>query len=171
MPLRKYLLIGFALAAAILVCPHGVLHGQTTQPAANRIGAIDESSLVVLQGNRYPLATPANDRGEAPSDLPMERMLLVLARDAKAESALQSLIANQQDKSSPDFHAWLSPDQFGKRFGPSSADLQKLTGWLESHGFQVKRIAQGGMSIEFSGTAGEVKNAFHTAIHSYAVNG
>jgi hypothetical protein len=171
MPLRKYLLVGFALAAAILVCQPGVLHGQTTQPAANRIGAIDESSLVVLQGNRHPLATLANDRGEAPSDLPMERMLLVLARDAKAESALQSLIASQQDMSSPDFHAWLSPDQFGKRFGPSPADLQKLTGWLESNGFRVNRIAQGGMSIEFSGTAGQVKYAFHTAIHSYVVNG
>src|SRR5277367_6102473 len=171
MPLQKYLLVSFALVAAMLVCLPGVLHGQTTHPVANRIGAIDESSLVVLQGNRYPLATPANDRGEVASELLMERMLLVLARDAKAESALQSLIVSQQDKSSPDFHAWLSPDQFGKRFGPSSADLQKLTGWLESHGFRVSRVAQGGMSIEFSGTAGQVKDAFHTAIHAYVVNG
>ena len=171
MPLRKYLLVGFALAAAILIHPFGVLYGQTAQSVVNRIGAIDESSLVVLQGNRHPLATPANDRGEAPSDLPMERMLLVLARDEKGESALQSLIASQQDKSSPDFHAWLSPDQFGKRFGPSPADIQKLTRWLESHDFKVNRIAQGGMSIEFSGTAGQVKSAFHTAIHSYVVNG
>ena len=94
MPLHKNLLIGFALAAAILVCQPGVLHGQTTQPAANRIGAIDESSLVVLQGNRHPLATPANDRGEAPSDLPMERMLLVLTRDA--ESGIRSAESYRQ---------------------------------------------------------------------------
>jgi hypothetical protein len=171
MPLHKSLLFGFALSAAILADPPGALRAQTTQSAASRIGAIDESSLVVLHGNRHPLATPANDRGEAAADLPMERMLLVLTRDSAAESALQSLIASQQDKSSPDFHAWLSPDQFGKRFGVSPADIQKLTGWLGSHGFRVNRIGQGRMTIEFSGTAGQVKDAFHTAIHSYVVNG
>ena len=171
MPLHKNLLFGFALSAAILAHPPGVLRAQTTKSAASRIGAIDESSLVVLHGNRHPLATPAHDRGEAAADLPMERMLLVLTRDAAAESALQSLVASQQDKSSPDFHAWLSPDQFGKRFGVSPADIQKLTGWLAYHGFRVNRVGQGAMSIEFSGTAGQVKDAFHTAIHSYVVNG
>jgi hypothetical protein len=171
MPLRKNLLVGFALSAAILACPPGALRAQTAQSRASRIGAIDESSLVVLHGNRHPLATPANDRGEAASDLPMERMLLVFKRDAATESALQSLLANQQDRSSPDFHGWLSPDQFGKRFGASPADIQKLTGWLASHGFRVNRVGQGAMSIEFSGTGGQVKDAFHTAIHSYVVNG
>src|SRR5271169_1386943 len=171
MPLRKNLLVGFALSATILAHPPGVLRAQTSQSEASRIVAIDESSLVVLHGNRHPLAAPANDRGEAASDLPMERMLLVFKRDAATESALQSLIARQQDRSSPDFHAWLSPDQFGNRFGASPADIQKLTGWLASHGFRVSRVAQGGMSIEFSGTAGQVKDAFHTAIHAYVVNG
>ncbi|HMD07876.1 MAG TPA: Ig-like domain repeat protein [Candidatus Acidoferrum sp.] len=171
MPLRKNLLVGFALSATILAHPPGVLRAQTSQSEASRIVAIDESSLVVLHGNRHPLAAPANDRGEAASDLPMERMLLVFKRDAATESALQSLIARQQDRSSPDFHAWLSPDQFGNRFGASPADIQKLTGWLASHGFRVNRVGQGAMSIEFSGTAGQVKDAFHTAIRSYVVNG
>jgi hypothetical protein len=171
MPLHKSLLFGFVLSAAIFAFSPGALRAQTTQSTASRIGAIDESSLDVLHGNGHPLATPANDRGEAAADLPMERMLLVLTRDSAAESALQSLIARQQDKSSPDFHAWLSPDQFGKRFGVSPADIQKLTGWLASHGFRVNRVGQGGMTIEFSGTAGQVKDAFHTPIHSYAVNG
>src|SRR5271167_3300817 len=171
MPLRKNLLVGFALSATILAHPPGVLRAQTSQSEASRIVAIDESSLVVLHGNRHPLAAPANDRGEAASDLPMERMLLVFKRDAATESALQSLIASQQDRSSPDFHAWLSPDQFGNRFGASPADIQKLTSWLASHGFRVNRVGQGAMSIEFSGTAGQVKDAFHTAIRSYVVNG
>ncbi len=171
MSLHKNLLFGFAFSAAFLVPPASVLRAQTAQPGATRIGAIDESSLVTLHGNRHPFATSANDRGEAAADLPMERMLLVLKRDETAESALQSLIASQQDRSSRDFHAWLSPEQFGKRFGASPADVQKLTSWLASHGFRVNRVSRGGMSIEFSGTAAQVKNAFHTAIHSYVVNG
>jgi len=101
----------------------------------------------------------------------MQRMLLVLKRDAATESALQGFIAAQQDRTSPNFHAWLTPAQFGQRFGAARADIEKLSAWLESHGFVVSRVAQSGMVIEFSGTAGQVKETFHTAIHSYAVNG
>jgi len=171
MPLHKYLLAGFMLFAFILTHPPGELRAQTAPSAASRTSAIDESSLVVLTGDRHPLAIPAYDRGEVSTDLPMERMLLVLTRDGAAESALQKLLAAQQDKSSPDFHAWLLPAQFGERFGASKADLQKLTAWLASHGFRVNRVGQGAMTIEFSGTAGQVKEAFHTPIHSYFVNG
>ncbi len=168
---HKNLLFRLVFFAAIFVYPIGALRAQTAEPAASRIGAIDESSLVVLGGNRHPLATPVNDRGEVAADLPMERMLLVLTRDGTRESALQGLLARQQDKSSPDFHAWLSPAQFGAQFGVSQADLQKLTGWLESHGFRVNHLGKSGMTIEFSGTAGQVKETFRTAIHSYAVHG
>jgi len=172
MSLRNKLRIRAIFAAiCFAICSFHELQAQNTQPNASRIVAIDESSLVVLRGNRHPLAVPANDRGEVAPDLPMERMVLVLTRDAAMESLLQSLLARQQDKSSPDFHSWLSPAQFGERFGVSKADLQTLTSWLGSHGFRVNRIGQGAMSIEFSGTAGQVKEAFHTPIHSYFVSG
>jgi len=171
MPLHKNLRAAIVLSAAFLLCPSGTLRAQTAPEAVSRIGAVDESSLATLKGNRHPLATAANDRGEAAPDLSMERMLLVLTRDAATESALQNLLARQQDKFSADFHTWLSPPQFGDRFGASKADLQKLTAWLASHGFRVNRVAQGGMTIEFSGTAAQVKEAFHTPIHSYFVNG
>jgi Pro-kumamolisin, activation domain/Bacterial Ig-like domain (group 3) len=171
MNLRNKLRVTAVLAATLLVCSFAKVQAQNTQPAATRIGAIDESSLMTLRGNRHPFAISANDRGEVAPDLPMERMVLVLTRDAAAESSLQSLLARQQDKSSPDFHSWLSPAQFGERFGVSKADLQTLTSWLTARGFRVHRVGQGAMTIEFSGTAGQVKEAFHTAIHSYLVNG
>jgi len=98
-------------------------------------------------------------------------MLLVLSREAQAEAGLQQFLAAQQDKTSANFHHWLTAEQFGERFGASAADLQKLSAWLTSHGFQVNRVSPGGMVIEFSGTAGQVQRAFHTPIHSYLVNG
>src|SRR5690242_18208343 len=154
------------ITVGILFAHASAVKAQAKRIVADRIGAIDESSLIDLKGNRHPQAILANDRGEAAPDLPMERMLLVLKRDAPAESALQQLLADQQDKSSPRFHAWLSPTEFGEQFGLSNADLQKLGGWLESHGFRVSRIAPSGMAIEFRGTAAQVKEAFHTVIHS-----
>ncbi len=132
---------------------------------------VDDSKLTVLKGNTHPLARAEFDRGIAPLDLPMERMLLVLKRSPQQEAALEQLLAEQQDKTSPNFHKWLSPEQFGQQFGPSDSDIQAITTWLETHGFQVTQVAKGRNVIEFSGAAGQVQAAFHTTIHVYEVNG
>ena len=132
---------------------------------------VDESNLVVLHGNTHPLALPKYDQGPAPASLPMQRMLLVLQRSAAQESALEQLLEQQQDNSSPNYHRWLTPQQFGAQFGPADQDVQTVTAWLQSHGFQVARVSAGRVVIEFSGTAGQVAEAFHTSIHKYAMNG
>lgn len=132
---------------------------------------IDEAQRTVLRGNRHPLARVEFDRGTAPAGLPMRRMMLVLKRSDEQEMALKTLLADQQANGSPHFHQWLSSEQFGKQFGPSDSDIEKVTGWLNAHGFQVAGVAKGRTAIEFSGTAGQVEEAFSTAIHSYEVNG
>ena len=132
---------------------------------------IDDSVRTVLHGNTYPLAIARFDRGAAPDSLPMERMLLVLKRSDAQEAALRKLLDDQQNNSSPNYHKWLTPEEFGKQFGPSDADLQAVTGWLQKQGFEVTKIATGRTVIEFRGTAGTVKNAFHTSIHQFAVSG
>ena len=140
------------------------------RPTPSRITqAVDEAHLTLLKGNTYYLARAQYDRGAAPSSLPMSRMLLVLQRSPSQESALEQLLDQQQDRSSPNFHQWLSPQQFGQQFGPSDQDIQTITSWLQSHGFQVAQISNGRTVIEFSGTAGQVQEAFHTTIHKYAV--
>ena len=131
---------------------------------------VDESSLTPLKGNRYPLARPEFDLGTAPATLPMDRMLLVLKRSSDQESALRKLLDDQQDKASPSYHKWLTPQQFGKQFGPTDADMQTITAWLQSHGFQVGST-KGRTVLEFSGSASQVQEAFHATIHKYLVNG
>src|SRR5437879_11848204 len=44
------------------------------------VQAVDDSQLTTLRGNTHPLARAQFDRGAAPPDLPMRRMLLVLKR-------------------------------------------------------------------------------------------
>lgn len=132
---------------------------------------IDEKSLTVLHGNTHPMAQARFDQGEAPADLPMDRMLLVLSHSDAQEAAIKNLITEQQVEGSPNFHHWLTPEEFGAQFGPSDADLQKVTAWLGAHGFTVQRVSNGRHMIEFSGSAGQVRNTFHTTIHKYLVNG
>jgi len=143
-----------------------------TAPVAPRITEeMDDSRLVTLRGNTHRLALPQFDRGAAPADLPMERMRLVLTRSPQQESALRTLLDAQQDRSSASFHHWLTPQQFGEQFGPSDQDIQTVTSWLQARGFQVNHVAAGRTVIEFSGTAAQVRDAFHTEIHKFVVNG
>jgi len=144
---------------------------QTANVPGRITQAVDMENLVTLRGNTHPLARPEYDQGAAPDGLPMERMLLVLQRSPRQETALRKLLDEQQIKSSPNYHMWLTPEQLGEQFGPADADIQAVTGWLESQGFEVSRVAAGRTVIEFSGTAGLVREAFHTEIHKYLVKG
>jgi subtilase family serine protease len=132
---------------------------------------IDEGKLVVLRGNTHPLARAKYDQGPAPSNLAMDRMMLVLKTTSAQGAALETLLAQQQDRSSPNYHKWLTPQEFGAQFGASEVDIQKITSWLESQGFQIENVANGRNVIQFSGNAALVQTAFHTTIHKYAVNG
>ena len=159
------------LLAAVVLIFSSWTSAQTSGALSRITQAVDEARLVRLQGNTHPMAHPQFDQGAAPPDLPMERMMLVLQRSPEQQAALARLMAEQLDKSSPNYHHWLTPEEFGQRFGPSDADIQTITSWLSSHGFEVNSIAKGRNVIEFSGNASRVDEAFHTEIHRYAVRG
>ncbi len=159
------------LAVAISFVAPFLASAQTSNVPPRITAAIDENQLVTLKGNTHPLARAEFDRGAAPDSLPTSRMLLILKRSAAQEAALDQLMEQQQDASSSNFHNWLTPAQFGQQFGPADQDIQTISLWLQSHGFQVAKVSSGRTVIEFSGTAGQVREAFHTTIHKYSVNG
>jgi len=132
---------------------------------------ISDSSRVALTGNVRPEARPENDRGRVADALPMEHMLLQLKRSPGQETALQEFIDQLQTAGSPNFHHWITAQEFGQRFGVTQADLQALTAWLQSQGLRVNVVYPSGMVIDFSGTAGQVRKAFQTEIHHLTVKG
>jgi hypothetical protein len=157
--------------ALLLTVSSCYVHAQTSNIPARIIQAIDEKNLVTLSGNVHPLTRPEFDRGPAPLDLRLDRMLLVLKRSPEQEGTLQRLLDDQQDKSSPRYHKWLTPEQFGQQFGPADSDIQNVTGWLQGHGFYSLHVSKGRTVIEFSGSAANVEEAFRTSIRKFAVNG
>jgi len=96
---------------------------------------------------------------------------LLIQPSAEQQAALKQLLAEQQDPSSANYHKWLTPEQFGQRFGLSNADLAKITHWLRSQGFNVAQVARGHDWVAFSGTVAQVQRAFHTELHQYDVDG
>src|SRR5579875_2341802 len=139
---------------------------------ANRLrGPIDETARVRLRGNRHPLARAEYDAGRMAPEEPLERMILALAPDGAQQQALEELLRAQQDPQSPWYRKWLTPEEFGTRFGVSESDFEAVANWLEEKGFQVEPMAAGRRVVVFSGTVGQVESAFHTEMHRYRVRG
>jgi subtilase family serine protease len=159
---------GRVVPCLLLSC---LVYGQAPIVPSRIVHRVNEAERTVLKGNVHRLARPQFDRGPAPPDLPMNRMLLVLKRSPEQEATLETLLDNQQDKASPYYHKWLTPEEFGQQFGPNDDDIQIVTSWLQAHGFQIAKIAKGRNVIEFSGNAAQVEETFHTAIRKYVVNG
>jgi hypothetical protein len=160
-----------ALAGALALFAPLAAFAQNNAVPARVTDRVNVAQLVTLSGNTHPLARAQYDQGAAPPDLPMNRIMLVLKRSAAQEATLQDLLVQQQVTSSPNFHKWLTPDQFGQQFGPADADIQAITSWLASYGFQSIKVSKGRTVIEFSGTASQVQTALHTSIHKYMVKG
>jgi len=178
---QKTTMVRVAICALLTAIPVWEAGAQTPAPqTAGSEGAtvptritraVDDADRVVLRGGVHHLARPEFDRGPVDDSLQANRMLLVLHRSDYQEAVLRQLLDQQQSRGSSNFHAWLTPDQFGKQFAPADQDIQTVTSWLKTRGFQVGRVSTGKMFIEFTGTVGQVRNAFHTEIHKFVVNG
>jgi subtilase family serine protease len=142
------------------------------QSPVDRLTAPIESGLTVpLKGNLHGGARPEFDQGRVDGSMAMQAVSLVFKPSPAQQSALDQLLAQQQDRMSPNYHKWLTPAQFGDRFGMSKSDLDKVVSWLQSQGFTVTRIANSRNEVFFRGTAAQVESAFHTELHNYLVNG
>jgi hypothetical protein len=173
--LRKLGIATFSVGVLALALTAHSAHAQAVdagwQGRALTTQSIDENRRVMLGGNTHPRANAANDRGSVADDFLMEHMLLQLKRPAEQERALEQLIDELHNPQSPDFHKWLTAQEFGERFGLAQQDLDTIKGWLESHGLKVNVTYPSRTVIDFSGTAGQVREAFRTEIHHLNVAG
>ena len=139
------------------------------QPQDRITGFVDDEQRITLTGNRHPLAISRYDAGKVDPDFRMEHMLLTLLPDAAQQDALSQLLDAQHDPESPSYHQWLTPEQYGERFGVSETDATQIAAWLQQHGMEVEEVSAGRRSIVFSGSAAQVESAFHTQIHTYKI--
>ena len=132
---------------------------------------IDESRTVTLFGNTRPEARLTNDRGRVSDSRVIEGMQLLLKRPAETQAALDQYVGELTDKTSPNYHQWLTAQQLGEKYGPAVEDIQAVTGWLASHGMRVNGVQANRMIVDFTGTAAQIREAFRTEIHTLDVKG
>jgi len=144
--------------------------GQTA-PMNRVVQAIDSTNVTSLRGNVSPLAKPAFDHGAVAPSFMLDRVTLVFQPTAAQQASLNALLQQQQDPASPNYHKWITPEQYADRFGLSVSDFNKVESWLRSQGFTIDEAARSRTFIAFNGTAGQIASAFRTQIHQYMVGG
>jgi subtilase family serine protease len=139
---------------------------------SNRISqGLNSAETVTVAGTVHPLTRRASDLGAVNAAMRMESLTLSASLGAAEQTELNALLEAQQDAKSPQYHQWLTQEEYGTRFGLTDADLNAVTGWLRQQGFTVKGVSRSRNAIYFGGTAGQVEAAFHTQLHRYKLNG
>ena len=157
-------LFAFAAGALAQNQPGAIVPNRITQP-------INSDVRVTLQHNVHPLAQARFDQGAAPEAMSTGRIMLILKHSPAQEIALKQFLSDAQNPASPNYRKWLTPAQYGQRFGVSDTDLNTVTAWLQSQGFTIEKVPQARNVVIFSGNVAQVEQAFHTSIHKYVVNG
>src|ERR1035441_5962706 len=134
-------------------------------------GPIQDTHRTRMTGYIHPLAKAENDLGPLDLSVPLPAITLVLSQTPEQQADLDGFLTAQQDPSSPDYHRWLSPEQYADRFGASPDDIAKITAWLEQHNLHVTTVGRGRTSVDFTGSAGDVGQAFQISFHRYSVDG
>jgi subtilase family serine protease len=158
-------LLGVAFAAFVGV-------GFSADAAEDRIGGrVESSESVLVRSLIHPKAASENDRGPAAPSLAISGITINIKPSAVQQADLDQLLEQQRDPSSADYREWLTPEEYGNRFGLSISDMDKLTSWLRSQGFSVDHVSRSMNWVAFSGTAGQVDRVFHTQLHGFLVDG
>src|SRR5882757_9838705 len=167
--MRSRLVSSLVLPTALIV----TAFSSSAQAAVqNRIaGAVNNGSRVALPGTIGGHARNSADLGLAPPNLKLESLSLRFSMTPAQQGDLNQLLAAQLDPTSPSYHQWLTSEQFGARFGLSSSDLATVSSWLTRQGFTITSVAKSSTFITFSGTVGQVQQAFGTTIHNVSHNG
>jgi len=134
-------------------------------------GRIQDTQRARMTGHVHPMAKAENDLGPLDASITLSAITLVLGQTPEQQADLDRLLTAQQDPSSPDYHRWLSPEQYADRFGASLDDIAKITAWLERHNLHVTTVGRARTSVVFTGAAGDVEQALEISFHRYSVDG
>ena len=106
----------------------------------------------------------AKSVGRLPATQPM-RLVLVLPH--RNQPALDNLLKDLYDPSSPSYRQFLTVEEFTNRFGPSQEDYDAVVSFAQSHGFEVVGTSRNRMNVDISGPVASIEAALHVTMGVY----
>lgn len=174
---QRYLILSASIAAALASAPGLLLAGPSSTSAATADAAsprvtetVSNASLFTVPKTHLGFVSRATASTPVDDSVKMNHMQLILKPSAVQLATLEATIANQHNPKSSQFHHWLTPQDFGSRFGAADSDVAAVTSWLTGQGFTVNSVYPNKTQIDFSGTAAQIRQAFHTQENIYTIN-
>ncbi|WP_326566571.1 S53 family peptidase [Amycolatopsis rhabdoformis] len=148
MRLRKLVAAAVPLPALLCLSIAGVAHADP---------------LVTMSANAAPLASSARS-GDVDAG---QQISAALSLKLHNQQALQQFLADVQNPASPQYHRFLTPEQFNTAFGPTQADVTKAVSFLKQNGARGIQVSGNGQAITFTGSAAQLESTFRTRLGNY----
>jgi len=146
MKLKQILLAIFASASVLQAGPAAgtqTLHGHV--PDAVRLGHMHSAGRLAATN----------------------RLTLTIGLPLRNQADLGELLHQLYEPGSPEYHHYLTPDEFIDRFGPSESDYQAVAAFAKTNGLTITGAHRARTLIDVSGTASQIENAFHVHLQTY----
>ncbi len=138
-------------------------------------------ALALLLGAVYPCVAAGSQalRGQVPEAvarfnlqptgrlLPTKSLQLSIGLPLRNEAALDDLLRQIYDPASPEFHHYLTPEQFAARFGPAEQDYQAVIDFVKANGLTVTGTHLNRVVLDVSGSVANIERVFHVTLHTY----
>ena len=94
-------------------------------------------------------------------------MRIILALPLRDKAGAESFARGVQDPASPDYRKFLTPAEFGARFGASADDDAALRQWAVGSGLTVGPASSSRTTLSLQGTVAQFEALFATRIGQY----
>jgi len=129
------------------------------------IGQAQQSPQVLHNHVRSAVSTSqAALLGSLPPD---QQMNLTIVLPLRNQSELASLLGRLYDPTSPDYHHFLSVDQFTEQFGPTVEDYEAAVSFAEANGLVVTSRPANRLIVPISGSVAQINSAFSLKMKVY----
>jgi subtilase family serine protease len=96
-----------------------------------------------------------------------QHLSLAIGLPLRNEAALDHLLQQIYDPTSPDYRHYLTPEQFAEQFGPSKQDYQTLIAFAEKNGLTVTGTYPNHTLLDVSGSVADIEQVFHVTMRVY----
>jgi subtilase family serine protease len=87
------------------------------------------------------------------------------------QAGLDALAQSLYDRTSPQYHHWLTKAAFVANYAPTAAEANVVKNFLSSNKLSVVSVGPDNFFVRASGTVAAVNSAFHVTLNNYQLNG
>ncbi len=149
----------FLVVVAVLILG-GLLPARFFHQSAQAQGRLASTSV----GSLPPLIHVSHARGHDESNRTLQMSLGLSLRN---QDSLSALLSGLYDPSSPNYHQFLSVDEFARQFGPSADEQQSVITYLRQQGFTITQTYPNHLLVDFSGPESLAERVFGVSINDY----